>query len=68
MAIFGSTKSEGESVSVEAETSATDVPVSGMVLKAFSGANRRFPVGYVVTDADAADLPQFDLKAGGFIA
>lgn len=43
---------------------------SGTVLKYFHGPNRRFPVGYVVIDADAPDLPRplDELRSGGFVA
>jgi hypothetical protein len=52
------------------ESAAVTSQDAGTVLKPFNGPTRRFPLDYVVTDADVPDLPMSrdDLKTGGFIA
>lgn len=42
----------------------------GTVLRAFKGRWRRFPIGYVVTEADVGQLPMSieDLKSRGLIS
>lgn len=53
-----------------APVAVTAAKAAGTVLKPFHGPTRRFPIDYVVVDADAPDLPMSAdaLKAKGFIS